>query len=229
MATQALDEATPLPREQDIAQALGLSRGTVRRCFQDLVDDGTVVRRRGRGTYVSFQPKTTSIGTAFNFTGEISALGKTPSSRVLSLRKKATKAGVSQRLGVPDGTEVWEIRRVRLADDRPMQHVTAYIPVSTCPGLTKDALESSLYTLIAEASGRMPARATEVYEAVNLDSAEAKALEAPQGAAALRVLRTTCDQHGTPFEASVIVMRGDRNRFMLTLDVDGTSFTKLTS
>ncbi len=229
LATRAFDESTPLPREQDIADAMHLSRGTVRRCFQDLVDDGTIVRKRGRGTFVSFRSEARSIGTAFNFTAEINALGKKPSSRVLSLRRRTAKAGVSKRLGVPDGTEVWEIRRVRYADEHPMQYVTAFVPVAVCPELTAEALASSLYTVIAGASGRMPARATETYEAVNLDSNEAKALDVPAGAAALRVLRTTFDQHGRPFEASVIVMRGDRNRFMLTLDTAGTTFSKVTS
>ena len=43
------------------------------------------------------------------------------------------------------------------------------------------------------------------------------------------MLRTTFDQHMRPFEASVIILRGDRNRFMLTLDTGETSFSKVTS
>ncbi|MDO4849377.1 MAG: GntR family transcriptional regulator [Coriobacteriia bacterium] len=229
IATRAFDDSTPLPREQDIADALGLSRGTVRRCFQDLVDDGTIIRRRGRGTFVNFKRDAHTLDTAFNFTAEICALGKTPSSRVISLRKRAAKGGIAKRLCIPEGTEVWEIRRVRYADERPMQYVTAFVPSDICPELNKETLTASLYTIIADASGRMPARATEVYEAVSLDGAEARALELEPGCAALRVLRTTFDQHMRPFEASVIVMRGDRNRFMLTLDTAGTTFSKVTS
>lgn len=228
IATRAFDEQTPLPAEQDIARALGLSRGTVRRCFQDLVDEGSVVRRRGKGTFVAWQRDAHTLDTAFNFTAEMTALGMTPSSRVLSLRRRAAKAGISRRLRVPDGTQVWEIRRVRLADGKPMQYVTAFVPCAVCPALREGDLASSLYTLVANASGKMPARAEEVYEAVNLDAAEAKALGLPVGTAALRVLRTTLDQHGNPFETSVIVLRGDRNRFLVTLGADGTSFSKVT-
>ena len=49
IATRSLDQQTPLPTEQEISQRLNLSRGTVRRCFKDLVDEGRVVRRRGLG------------------------------------------------------------------------------------------------------------------------------------------------------------------------------------
>ncbi len=228
IATRAFDEETPLPKEQDIAQVLGLSRGTVRRCFQDLVDDGTVVRRRGRGTFVAWPGDAHTLETAFNFTAEITALGMTPSSHVLSLRRRRARSGISKRLKVPDGTEVWEIRRIRLANDRPMQYVTAFVPCSVCPTLRAESLVSSLYSLIAEASGKMPARAEEIYEAVNLDASEARGLGVEPGTAALRILRTTFDQHGQPFETSVIVLRADRNRFRVTLDTGGAKFAKLT-
>lgn len=228
IATRAFDDKTPLPKEQDIARALGLSRGTVRRCFQDLVNDGTVVRRRGQGTFVAWQKDTHSLGTAFNFTAEISALGVEPSSRVLSLKRCEARSGISKRLAVLDGTQVWEIRRIRFADGKPMQYVTAFVPCSICPTICEEDLKSSLYTLIAEASGRLPARAEEVYEAINLNAREAQSLGVETGTAAMRVLRTTIDQHGHPFETSVIVLRADRNRFLLTLDTSTTRFSKIT-
>ncbi|WP_058270369.1 GntR family transcriptional regulator [Olsenella massiliensis] len=229
VATRALNETTPLPTEESIARALGLSRGTVRRCFADLVREGHVIRKRGRGTFVVYQRQSHTLETSFNFTAEISALGKVPSSKVLRLGRVKARAGISRRLDVPDGTEVWEIRRVRYADGKPLQYVVAYVPVAVCPKIDEKALESSLYTLIAEASGRMPARAVEVYEAINLDAREASVLELSPGMAALRTLRTTFDAHGRPFEASVIILRADRNRFQLTLDTHGTTMSKITT
>lgn len=229
IATRALDANTPLPNEEDIAKTLGLSRGTVRHCFKDLVDEHRVVRRRGQGTFVNYKQEEHTLETAFNFTQEIAALGMTPSSRVLSLKKKAANSVIAKRLEIPRGTKIWEIRRVRLADEKPMQCVTAFVPCSFCPELTAESLASSLYTRIAEATGTMPAKAVEVYEAVNLDQAEARALQVPPNVAALRTIRVTYDEAGQPFEASVIVSRADRSRFMLTLTTEGTSFSKVTS
>ena len=105
----------------------------------------------------------------------------------------------------------------------------ANIPLSVLENLTKKDLESSLYALIADASGSRPAKAVEVYEAINLDAKEARALGMSTGAAALRTLRTTYDAHGKPFEASVIISRADRNRFQVTLDTSGTTFSKVIS
>ncbi len=83
MATHALDGQTPLPTEQEISRRLGLSRGTVRRCFRDLVDEGRVVRRRGLGTFVAHPRGARGMDIAFSFTAEVTALGMRPSSEVL--------------------------------------------------------------------------------------------------------------------------------------------------
>lgn len=60
IASQAFDTKTPLPRELEICERLELSRATVRRCFQDLVIEGRVVRKRGQGTFI--KPQTSAPG-----------------------------------------------------------------------------------------------------------------------------------------------------------------------
>ena len=48
----ALPRGTRLPAERQLAEALGVSRGTVMAAYDDLVADGVVERRRGSGTFV---------------------------------------------------------------------------------------------------------------------------------------------------------------------------------
>ena len=86
IAIGAFPEGTALPTEQQICEALGLSRATVRRCFQDLVDQGHVTRRRGKGTF----PVATSaegIDVMIGFSDEMAHAGKTPSSRLINFKK----------------------------------------------------------------------------------------------------------------------------------------------
>lgn len=230
IASGSLDATTPLPTEKQLCEAFGLSRATVRRCFQDLVDEGRVVRRRGQGTFVSPGAGAASAlghGDTLSFSAEMRKAGRTPSSRVLGLRRRQATKGISRRLDIPDGTPVWEVRRLRLADDQPMQLAVAYVPEELCPELTKADLESSLYALIAEKSDRLPGRAEETYEAVCLDASEAKALGVRPGTAAMRVLRTTYDTSGRPFEASVLIAPGDRDRLVVSLSPTGTELRRV--
>ncbi|MDD3485329.1 MAG: GntR family transcriptional regulator, partial [Atopobiaceae bacterium] len=111
IATGGLDETTPLPTDQELCQNLGLSRTTVRRCYQDLVDTGSVVRRRHEGTFVCPTSTRQNLGMLLNFSAEMAREGKEATSEVLGLRRRASDRGISKRLQVPDGTEVWEIRR----------------------------------------------------------------------------------------------------------------------
>ena len=213
MAADALDRSTPLPTEAELCQAFGLSRATVRRCFADLVEEGRVVRRRGLGTFVAGGTGTPHAGPHLNFSQRMEAAGLTPSSQLLSLKEKGARPSIAQRLGVEPGTPVWRIRRLRLANGRPMTIDTAYVPRDLCGALTEADLERSLYALIAERAGVLPARADEVFEAVSLTEAEAGALGAEAGAPAFLITRTTYDAHDKPFEVSVTVAPGDRNRY----------------
>ena len=156
------------------------------------------------------------------------ALGKKPSSKVLGFRRRASDRGISKHLQILDGVQVWEIRRIRLADGKPMQMVTVSVLCEVCPELGEDALRSPLCTLIAEQSGRTPARAVEVYEAIKLDARGGGARGpqrhsgAPHAQDVLRLLWQA-------LETSVIILRADLNRFMLKLDANGLHFSKITS
>lgn len=84
--------------------------------------------------------------------------------------------GIASGLKVPEGTPMWEIRRLRLADDKPMELNYVYIPVKLCPELARRDVESSLYAYIAGKTGILPASVDAVYEVVNLDKHEASLL-----------------------------------------------------
>ncbi|MDD3486541.1 MAG: UTRA domain-containing protein, partial [Atopobiaceae bacterium] len=138
----------------------------------------------------------------------------------------ASDRGISKRLQVPDGSEVWEIRRLRLGDGVPMRVETAFVPCSLCPTLSERDLTHSLYARISEESGALPARAEEAYEAICLDAREAKALGATTGSPAFQVLRTSYDTLLRPFETSVLIEPADRNHLLVSLDADGLTLRK---
>lgn len=228
VATGAFDDATPLPTEAALCKAFGLSRATVRRCFKDLVDEGHVVRRRGQGTFVSHGRDVDGISYSLNFSAEMEAQGRVPSSRILRFCAARPHEAVAKRLRLTGADEVWEISRLRMADGCPMRIESVYIPKSLLPGLTRRDLTHSLYGAIAERTGLMPASAREAYEAITLSRSEAKVLEQPAGSPAFRRVRTTFDAAGAPFEASIIIEPGLTTRFIVDLDDRGAHFRRTT-
>lgn len=212
IASGALDGRAPLPTEMELCEAFGLSRATVRRCFADLVAEGRVVRRRGQGTFVA-GGKASHSGPFLNFSQRMASSGRASSSRVVSFARERAAGGVARRLRLEDGAPVYRICRVRLADGRPMTMDTSHIPCSLCPDLSRDDLTGSLYALLAERSGLLPARADERFEAVGLTDVEAETFDMEAGSPAFLITRTTYDQHDLPFETAVTVAPGDRNSY----------------
>ncbi len=216
IATGALGPETPLPTEVELSQKLSLSRATVRRCFADLVEQGRVIRRRGRGTFVA-PPSAAHGGPSLNFSQRMIAAGLHPSSRTLSFCRDRATADIAHRLGVDVGEPLFHVERLRLADARPMTLDNVRVLEAVCPHLAEaDLADHSLYALIAQSTGTMPARAEELFEAVGLTKEQSRFFNLSAGAPAFRITRVTYDVNERPFEVTVTLAPGDRNSYELS-------------
>src|SRR5690606_1807113 len=90
-----LASGSALPSERGLASSLGLSRMTVRRAFEQLVEAGLVEQRQGSGTYVRGQALEQVIDRALGFTDEARNLGLAPGARMLSAETVAADEPVA--------------------------------------------------------------------------------------------------------------------------------------
>lgn len=212
-----------LPSEPELCETLSISRSTVRQAFAQLEEEGFVVRRRGKGTYVSAPKVQRPLSRLCSFTRQMAELGMESTSKVLEFEKIN-----ADDEGIPFGLsgEVFKVVRLRLTDGRPFMIDTVYFPVYLAPELTKEALEGrSLYDVIEETTGYMPYRAHESYEAVKLSRDEARLMDTDVRAAFL-VKRLTKMKTGALFEAASMLIRGDRCRLEAALERDAVAFSR---
>ncbi len=212
-----------LPSEPELCETLSISRSTVRQAFAQLEEEGFVVRRRGKGTYVSAPKVQRPLSRLCSFTRQMAELGMESTSKVLEFENIN-----ADDEGIPFGLsgEVFKVVRLRLTDGRPFMIDTVYFPVYLAPELTKEALEGrSLYDVIEETTGYMPYRAHESYEAVKLSRDEARLMETDVRAAFL-VKRLTKMKTGALFEAASMLIRGDRCRLEAALEWDAVAFSR---
>jgi DNA-binding GntR family transcriptional regulator len=207
----------PIASETELMRAHGVSRSTARRAIADLVHEGVLYTRQGSGTFVAPARVLTGLDRPVGFTEAMTALGRTPSSEVLGVRRIRAPADAATALRTRD---VWEVERLRRLDGEPCMLERARIPAALAPGLDEHDLSGSLYALLEREYRLVPAGGHEVVLAVNAERGAALRLDVPLAAALLSTVRTTVDAGGVPFEHTERQARGDLCSFRVSLDGD---------
>lgn len=200
-----------LGNEIELAGRLGLSRPTVRQAIQSLVDKGLLVRRRGVGTQVvhSQVKRPLELSSLYD---DLEAAGQKPATRVLRQGVEPATAQVAAALGVPEGTEVLYVERLRLAHGEPMAHLRNHLPVGLLD-LGADVLaETGLYRLMRTAGITLHS-ARQTIGARAATAEEARLLAEPEGAPLLTMERTTFDDTGRAVEFGSHLYRASRYSF----------------
>src|ERR1700747_3692245 len=100
IASGALPVGTQLPSEEELIREFGVSRTTIRMTIQNLVRQGLVDIRRGRGTFVASPRMVQELTGLTGFAEDMRVLGRTPSARVLSREIVAAPPIVAEKLAL---------------------------------------------------------------------------------------------------------------------------------
>ena len=214
ISTGVLAVGDLLPSEAELCRTLNISRNTVRQAIGELEEEGLVVRKRGRGTFVA-DPATNRRGVRYSFTTEVSSMGKEPSSTLVDFQITTPSAIICDKMELREGTPVYCFTRIRNVDGEPLILETSYYPQYIYPNLTRELVQThSIYSLLYHV-GIIPAAAEDTYEAVVLDDVRANLLHVPQGSCAFYHQRRTSTEDGRIYEYTCSYIRADR----VTLDV----------
>lgn len=203
-----------LENEIDLADQLGLSRPTMRRAIQYLVDRGLLVRKRGVGTQVVHTKVRRQVELTSLYDDLVKA-SRDPRTRVLSFGREPAPEALVLEYGLA-GTEVYAFERLRCADGEPLALMRNYVP-SGLMDLTPEDLEvHGLYNLL-RAAGVNLRIAKQSIGARTATAAEARALRETRGAPLLTMERVAYDDHGRVIEHGKHIYRASRYSFDLTL------------
>ena len=194
-----LPKGTFLGNELVLAEQWQISRPTVRRAIQDLVDDGLLVRRRGVGTQV-VNDQVRRPFTLTSLHDDLVASGRQPVTAVLSLGRDKAPTDVAESLGVRTGTKLVHLIRLRSAGEQPLAVMHNWIPVEIGGDLSVDQLEErGLYAILRE-QGIRPHFAVQRLGARAATPDEAELLGVAPGAPLVTMRRAMQDDTGRPVE-----------------------------
>lgn len=211
-----LPPGTQLENEIQLAEQLGLSRPTVRRAMQYLVDRGLLVRKRGIGTQVA-QAKFKRPVELSSLWDDLARSGRQPSTKVLSISREPVTGEIAHKLGLADGAEAIMLERLRYASGEPLARLRNYLPAGLVPEMTAEALEQTgLYQLL-RAGGITLHTAVQTIGARAATQAEARLLGEPKAAPLLTMERSAYDDAGRVIEYGTHIYRASRYSFEFSL------------
>lgn len=209
-----------IPGDQELEKRYGLSRITVRQALGDLVQEGRLERIRGRGTFVT-QPKFSHDPIRrLALTEQMAEAGITPGWKLLGTDWVTPPPFVRQPLQLSNDDNVFQIRRLRLADDKPIGYHEAYVPAHIGEQVDLEMLlsqDGASLNYLLNFPQIQSSKASRQLEAVLADEPLMEHLDVENGAPILRIERTIYGDDGRTVEFLRASYRGDRFIYRITV------------
>lgn len=202
-----------LPSEAALIDHFGVARMTVRQAVQDLRTEGLVISEHGRGVFVRPAPPIRRLASdrfarrhrasgKAAFTVEAEKSGYAPQVDNISVTREQPNPTVAERLRLTPDDEVIVRSRRYLADGRPVETATSYIPAAFAQGTKIEQTDTGpggIYARLEDA-GHILDRFTEEVGARMPTPEERRALQLATGVPVLTVVRTAYDTNDVAVE-----------------------------
>lgn len=214
IANQVLGPDDALPAEREFADEMGVSRITVRKALDALVNEGLLIRRQGAGTFVAARVEK-NFSKLSSFTEDMISRGRVPHSAWLSRTEGQVTPEESLTLGLSPGAPVYRFNRIRYADGSPMALEYSTLAAFCMPN--PDFVEASLYEAL-EKTGHRPVRALQRLRAVLFTPEQADLLGVASRDPGLLIERRGFLRDGRAVEVTQSYYRGDAYDFVAELN-----------
>lgn len=208
-----------MPSEIELGEKYGVSRITVRRAVKELVNEGLLVCKQGKGTFVEYTKTHTQIIGLDGFTEITSLEGHNPETKVLSKNILQAKGEVATFLQLPEGSQVLELRRLMLNDDIPQIIDVAYFPLSIYPDIMNKIYDNvSTYRILKKEYGIVMKKAYKEFSAATANIEQSRLLSCSPGEPLVLVKKVVYDSKDKPVHLSNLYVLSSRIIYTITVE-----------
>lgn len=190
-----------LPSESELAQALGVSRATVRTVLAKLAADGLILRKQGDGTYVNerLDELDGRYGGMWDFSRLIQNNGYQPTIQTIAIETRNASSREAELLALDEDTAVLSLTRLFFADDKPAILAANAIPVSIIEAET-DTYDGQLpiHKFLREYCFQEIAYVVSEIEAALVTAKLGESLKKEPGLPILRLIETFYNKNNQP-------------------------------
>lgn len=207
-----------LPTELDLTRRYGVSRTTIRRAMQVLIDQDAVVRRPGMGTFVKTPALTHELSGSAPFLADIFATGASHEIRLLDF---AWGRRPPPDDTVLDGDGWLSVSRLYLRDGAPLAHARMVVPEPVGSQVTRQDMEESVPMAVLRRMGVLVANVHMVLTYLPAEPETAGLLDLAPGAPCVQVVRRLDDERGRACLWSWTRLPAERVRFAVDVPATG--------
>ncbi|MEG0229395.1 MAG: GntR family transcriptional regulator [Oscillospiraceae bacterium] len=208
-----------IPSERELMDKFNMSRITVRKAIEDLVNEGYLYKIQGKGTYVKSDEFKQNLFSITGCTEDIKKLGMTPSKKLIYQGVEKADKKRLRRLNLIEGDLVLKIIRVYYADSEPINYTITHLPLKLFPDIDKlDFSVHSIYDVIENKYLTKITTATRTLEAVTVFDNVRENLNMKAGSPALLFRSVTFGRTAfgeLPIETFKCYYRSDKFKFYI--------------
>ncbi|MCE5255602.1 MAG: GntR family transcriptional regulator [Spirochaetaceae bacterium] len=205
-----------IPGEKELESFFHVSRITIRKAISELVDEGILVKKQGKGTFLSGITVATTLDEINGYTQSMLRLGYKPG-RILIERNIISNDMeiVKKQLGVAPNDKLVHIKRVLLADEEPVVLENAYYPIKFKFFMDEDLNTESMYNLLKQKMQIIPFKAQKTIGIELANEETAMYLKTKAGTPLLVTNELVFEQNETPIHYSISRALSDKIKIRL--------------
>jgi len=215
--TGELKPGEALPGERQLMDTYKVSRVTVRQALSELVNEGLLYRRHGKGTFVAPRRIERPLARLLGIAEELALEGMQIEIKVIKTDAVDPTVEIRKELQLRKGETVFLVTRLIIAEQQPLLLDHSYFPSSIGQLLQNLDLSRDLIYTQLELYGYKIHHAEQRIGAGRASREEAKHLKCNAGSPVLVVKRTTYVEGGLPIVFSHTIYRGDRYEYRVNL------------
>ncbi len=207
-----LSSGASIPSERQLCKIFNCNRAELRDAIAKMAGEDILFTTHGVGTFLAPPKFEEDSSNYVGFSSFWQKNGHRTSSKIIKFAKTGANLKTANMLGIPLGSDIYELKRVRLIDDVLVSIETSFIEESCCPGLLTCNLNetASLYQVLKEKYGLTVVNQQQTIRTTKLREDEADLLCLKTGAPAFYITAVGLTESGTCIEWSISISRADR-------------------
>ena len=213
-----LEPGQKLESEENFAQQLNVSRGTLRKALSILTNRGLLNKRHGKGTYVSTAERDIDypldVG-LHSFAEVLKAHHIEYTTNVIKQELRKANSQVAKNLNIEKGALYLYLIRIRKVKDESIMLIENRINIQRIPEIVStNFTKKSLFVEIERLAKERIQSSTSTYEAVKVGPVRGKLLKINSDDPVLKMQQIVYLEKNDPVEFGTVWLKG--NKYLLT-------------